>query len=238
MEVRSRQDAKSVCIKRRHEAISAGEVLEEVCFVSYVKAVALIGLRSCGRGEKRRRGGRSLVASALSKIDWQIVGGFWVGFMAWGAGITGTCVSTFENSGGLPTALFFIQSAMSLVAATLSLVLVDGLAYRKVRESGGNCLDVSSCTDNTCASYDCVCWDPDGSAGCREGTSHRMCLTYHGDCDELGDSEPLLAASTFIHWIIITLACVAILSASATCCFCKYTVLLRREQGVTQIHRL
>ena len=29
MEVRSRQDAKSVCIKRRHGAISAGEVLEE-----------------------------------------------------------------------------------------------------------------------------------------------------------------------------------------------------------------
>ena len=33
-----------------------------------MKAVALIGLRGCGRGEKRRRGGRSLVASSLSKI--------------------------------------------------------------------------------------------------------------------------------------------------------------------------
>ena len=68
MEVRSRQDAKSVCIKRGHGAMSAGEVLEEDCFVCYVKAVALIGLRGCGRGEKRRRGGRSLVAAALSKI--------------------------------------------------------------------------------------------------------------------------------------------------------------------------
>eukprot|EP00904_Undaria_pinnatifida_P000303 jgi/Undpi1/10273/HiC_scaffold_28.g12725.m1 len=68
MEVRSRQDAKSVCIKRRHGAMSAGEVLEEDCFVCYVKAVALIGLRGCGRGGKRRRGGRSPVASALSKI--------------------------------------------------------------------------------------------------------------------------------------------------------------------------
>ena len=68
MEVRSRQDAKSVCIKRRHGAMSAGEVLEEDCFVCYVKAVALIGLRGCGRGEKRRRGGRSLVEAALSKI--------------------------------------------------------------------------------------------------------------------------------------------------------------------------
>ena len=48
MEVRRRQDAKSVCIKRRHGATSAGEVLEEESFVCYVKAVALIGLR--GRG--------------------------------------------------------------------------------------------------------------------------------------------------------------------------------------------
>eukprot|EP00904_Undaria_pinnatifida_P004475 jgi/Undpi1/14028/HiC_scaffold_9.g03679.m1 len=69
MEVRSRQDAKSVCIKRRHEDMSAGEVLEEDCFVCYVKAVALIGLRGRGRGGKRRRGGRSLVEAALSKIE-------------------------------------------------------------------------------------------------------------------------------------------------------------------------
>ena len=69
MEVRSRQDAKSVCIKRRHGAVSAGEVLDEDCVVCcYVEAVALIGLRGRGRGEKRRGGGRSLVASALSKI--------------------------------------------------------------------------------------------------------------------------------------------------------------------------
>ena len=68
LEVRSRQDAKSVCIKRRHGAMSAGEVLEEDCFVCYVKAVALIGLRGRGRGGKRRRGGRSLVEAALSNI--------------------------------------------------------------------------------------------------------------------------------------------------------------------------
>lgn len=59
--------------------------------------------------------------------------------MAWGAGITGTCVSTSENSGGFPTALFFIQSAMSLIAASLSLVLIDGLGEKK-RE---HCLRVS-----------------------------------------------------------------------------------------------
>ena len=68
MEIRSRQDAKSVCIKRRHEDMSAGEVLKEDCFVCYVKAVALIRLRGRGRGGKRRRGGRSLVEAALSKI--------------------------------------------------------------------------------------------------------------------------------------------------------------------------
>ena len=38
-------------------------------FVYYLKAVALIGLRGHGRGGKRRRGERSLVAAALSKID-------------------------------------------------------------------------------------------------------------------------------------------------------------------------
>ena len=68
MEVRSRQDAKSVRIQRRYGAMSAGEVLEEDCFVCYEKAVALIGLRGRGRGGKRRRGGRSLVEAALSKI--------------------------------------------------------------------------------------------------------------------------------------------------------------------------
>ena len=68
MEVQSLQDAKPVCIKRRHGALSPGEVLEQDCFVCYVKAVALIGLRGRGRGGKRRRGGRSLVAAALSKI--------------------------------------------------------------------------------------------------------------------------------------------------------------------------
>ena len=68
MEVRRRQDAESVCIKRRHGAMSAGEVLGEDSFVCYVKAVALIGLRGRGRGGKQRRGERSLVAAALSKI--------------------------------------------------------------------------------------------------------------------------------------------------------------------------
>ena len=42
MEIRSRQDAKSVCIKRRHGAMSAGEGVEEDCFVYYLKAVALL----------------------------------------------------------------------------------------------------------------------------------------------------------------------------------------------------
>ena len=48
--------------------MSASEVLEEGSFVCYVKAVALIGLRGRGRGGKRRRGERSLVEAALSKI--------------------------------------------------------------------------------------------------------------------------------------------------------------------------
>ena len=38
-------------------------------FVYYLKAVTLIGLRGHGRGGKRRRRERSLVAAALSKMD-------------------------------------------------------------------------------------------------------------------------------------------------------------------------
>ena len=42
-------------------------------FVYYLKAVAsLIGLRGHGRGGKRRRGERSLVAPALFKIDVEV----------------------------------------------------------------------------------------------------------------------------------------------------------------------
>ena len=68
MEVRSRQeDAKSICIKHRHGAMSAGDVLKK-SLVYYLKAVTLIGLRGHGRGGKRRRGERSLVVAALSKI--------------------------------------------------------------------------------------------------------------------------------------------------------------------------
>lgn len=47
--------------------------------------------------------------------------------MALAAGVAGTCVSITEHSGGFPTAAFSFQSAMCLVAAALSLVLVDGL---------------------------------------------------------------------------------------------------------------
>ena len=67
MEVRSRQDAKSVRIKRRHGAMSPGEVLKEgLCLLP---EGCRVGLRGHGRGGKRRRGEGSLVAAALSKIE-------------------------------------------------------------------------------------------------------------------------------------------------------------------------
>ena len=56
-----------------HQTSTWGHVsrrgLEEDGFACYVKAVALIGLRGRGRGGKRRRGERSSVAAALSKIS-------------------------------------------------------------------------------------------------------------------------------------------------------------------------
>ena len=66
MEARSRQDAESVCIKRRHGAMSAGE---KKSFVYYcLKAVTLLCVVT-GEEENEGRGERSLVAAALSKID-------------------------------------------------------------------------------------------------------------------------------------------------------------------------
>ena len=35
-----------------------------------------------------------------------------------------------------------------------------------------------------------MCWEPDGSTECTEGTSTRTCLQYNGgDCDEVEVSE-------------------------------------------------
>ena len=67
MEVQSRQDAKSVCIKRRHGAMSAGEVWEEDLCLS--PQGCCIALRGHGQGGKRKKGERPLLAAALSKID-------------------------------------------------------------------------------------------------------------------------------------------------------------------------
>ena len=59
------------CIVGLHQTSTRGHVSRRGFgrrLLCYVKAVALICLRGCGRGGKRRRGGRSLVAAALSKI--------------------------------------------------------------------------------------------------------------------------------------------------------------------------
>ena len=65
MEVRRRQDAKSVCIKRQHGAMSAGEFLEEeLC----LKAVALLCVVT-GEDENEQEESDLLVVTALSKID-------------------------------------------------------------------------------------------------------------------------------------------------------------------------
>ena len=62
MRVRNRQDAKSVCIKRRHRAMPAGEVLEnELC----LKAVALLCVVT-GEEEIEEEEENDLLVAALS----------------------------------------------------------------------------------------------------------------------------------------------------------------------------
>jgi len=57
-------------------------------------------------------------------------------------------------------------------------------------------------------------------------------------CVSAQDSESLLAASFILHVVIAALVLVALCVASAACCCCNYTVLLRKEQGVTRVHHL
>ena len=65
IEVGRPQDAKSVCIKRRHEATLAGELLEEeLC----LKAVALICVVADEEENENEESGL-LVAAALFKTD-------------------------------------------------------------------------------------------------------------------------------------------------------------------------
>eukprot|EP00903_Cladosiphon_okamuranus_P008497 g8164.t1 len=181
-----------------------------------------------------------VVVGSLVFKDWQVAGGFWVGIMAWAAGVAGTCVQINENSGGFPTGLFCFQSFICLVAAALSLILVDGLVYNKVQSTEGNCSDVSSCLESICGGYECVCWEPDGSTECSEGTSTRTCLQYKGgDCNDIEDYETLLGVSSLLHIVIIGLVTVALCVASAVCWCCNYTVLMRKEKdGVVREHRL
>lgn len=79
----------------------------------------------------------AVISLYIFPTDWEVVGGFWVGFMAWVAGVIGTCVSPSENSGGFPTALFFLQSALCIVAASLSLTLIEGSGELSWREGCG-----------------------------------------------------------------------------------------------------
>lgn len=60
----------------------------------------------------------------------------------------------------------------------------------------------------------------------------------HVVCDFIQDFETLLGVSSLLHVAIIALATVALCVSSAVCWCCNYTVLLRREEGVTRVHRL
>ena len=64
MEVRNRQDAKSVCIKRRNGAMSAGKDMEEELCPQAVSLLCVVT-----GGEENEEESDLFVAAALSEID-------------------------------------------------------------------------------------------------------------------------------------------------------------------------
>ena len=65
MEVLNRQDAKSVCIKRRNGAMSAGDVLEKELRLNAVALLCVV----TGEEENEQEENDLFFAAALSKID-------------------------------------------------------------------------------------------------------------------------------------------------------------------------
>ena len=78
MEVQKRQeDAKLVCIKRRHGAMSAGEVLEGELRLKVVALCCVV----TGEDENEEEE-RDLLVAALSKIDAGVASLVWCGRLA------------------------------------------------------------------------------------------------------------------------------------------------------------
>lgn len=60
------------------------------------------------------------------KSEWKGVGSFWVGAVAFAAGVSGIYVTQSQASGGLATGFYVFLSLVAMVAALVSITLGDG----------------------------------------------------------------------------------------------------------------
>eukprot|EP00752_Nemacystus_decipiens_P015200 g13535.t1 len=166
------------------------------------------------------------IVGAIVFSEWKGIGSFWVGVVAFAAGVSGIYVTQSQASGGLATGFYVFFSFVTLVAALVSIVLGDGRTYLAVRETDGNCFEGDDCPTDFCASTSCVCWEPDDTDSCSDIGSVRYCLRYGGDnCGDIGDSEGLLMGSLIVLVMIAFFSFSSLLVSISTCCYCKRTIL-------------
>ncbi|CAM9715460.1 unnamed protein product [Laminaria digitata] len=167
------------------------------------------------------------IVGAVLFSEWNGLGSFWVGLMAVGSGIAGVYITHNEPSGGTATVFFGLLSFATLVAATVSIMLGEGVAYLVVRETEGNCFESDACPVGSCGDDQCVCWEPDGSEGCASGSSLRYCIRYGGDrCSDIKATENLLLGSSVTIGIIALFSLCSVLVAINTCWFCKRVIVV------------
>lgn len=63
--------------------------------------------------------------------EWKGIGSFWVGVMAFAAGVSGIYVTQSQASGGVATGFYGFLSLITLVAALVSITLGEGTGERR-----------------------------------------------------------------------------------------------------------
>ncbi|CAM9525055.1 unnamed protein product [Pylaiella littoralis] len=166
-----------------------------------------------------------LIVGGILFIEWKGLGSFWVGLVAIATGIAGIHVTQAETSGGPSTGIYIFMSVITLGASLTSIMLSEGVVYLAVKVTAGNCFVGDDCPTDFCDSDSCVCWEPDGTAGCSDVGTVRYCIRYGGDsCSDIGDSESQLEVSFVILVLIAFFAFCSLLVSISTCFCCKRTI--------------